>query len=62
MNMLSFLQILINHYDGSNEMKNTIMRNDINIYKCRENTNVDYLIKYYNQYNIIEQKRIKKEF
>ena len=34
--ILSFLQILINNYDGSYEMKNNIMKNNIYIYKCKE--------------------------
>ena len=32
------------------------MNNKIIIYKCKENANVDDLIKYYNEYNCIEQK------
>ena len=56
MNMLSFIQILIYNYDGSIEMKNNIMNKEINIYKCEENPNADDLIKYYNEYNIIQQK------
>ena len=55
MNMLSFLQILIDNYDGSAEMKNNIMNNKINIYKCKENVNADELIKFYKEYNIIEK-------
>ena len=33
-------------------------KNNIYIYKCKENANIDDLIKYYNGYNIIEQKKI----
>ena len=60
-NMLSFLQILIDNYDGSVEMKNSILAHKINISKCKENANVDDLIKYYNEYNIIEKKKINIE-
>ena len=61
MNMLSFLQILINNYDGSTEMMNNILKNRIIIDKCKDNANVDDIIKYYNKYNIIEQKIIINE-
>ena len=60
MNMLSFLQILIDNYDGSAEMKNNIMNNKINIYKCKENVNADELIKFYKEYNIIEKKKTEE--
>ena len=59
-NILSFIQILINNYDGSIEMKNNIMNNKINIYKCKENANANDIIKYYNEYNIIEHKKIEE--
>ena len=60
-NMLSFLQILIDNYDGSVEMKNSILAHKINISKCKENANTDDLIKYYNEYSIIEKKNINIE-
>ena len=55
--MLSFLQILIDNYDGSIEMKNTIMSNKINIYQCGKILNLYDLIEYFNEYNIIEKKK-----
>ena len=55
-NLLSFLQILIDNYDGSIKMKNNILDNEINIYKCNDNANVDDVIKYYKEYTIIEKK------
>ena len=57
MNMLSFLQILIDNYDGSIEMKNNILDNEIKIYKCEDRLNANDLIKYYNCYNIIEKNK-----
>ena len=60
MNMLSFLQILIANYDGSVEMKNSIVNNRINISKCKENPKIDDVIKYYNEYNIIETINIEE--
>ena len=48
MNMLSFIQILINNYDESVEMKNSIRNNHINIFQCKDNKNINELIKYYN--------------
>ena len=55
-NMLSFIQSLLDNYDGSIEMKRTILKNQINIYKCKENANNDDIIKYFNDYNIIIKK------
>ena len=52
-NMLSFIQILINNYDESVEMRNCILKNCIKIEQCKDNKNIDELIKYYNKYNII---------
>ena len=57
MNMLSFIKLLIDNYDGTIEMKETIMKSTINIYQCKENVNVDDVIKYYNEYNIIKNKK-----
>ena len=59
--MLSFLQILIDNYDGSIEMKNSIMSNTINIYQCGKIQNLYDFIKYFNEYNIIEKKKINFE-
>ena len=61
LNMLSYIKILIDNYDGSIEKKNSILNNKINIYKCEENVNADDLIKYYNEYSIIEMKKINIE-
>ena len=46
MNMLSFIQILINNYDESIEMKNSILTNNIKIAECLDNKHIDELIKY----------------
>ena len=51
--ILSFIQILIDNYDGSYEMEKNIKRNTIYIYKCKENANTNDLIKYYNEYTIV---------
>ena len=51
--MLSFIQTLINNYDESVEMKNSILSNNIKIAECLDNKHIDELIKYYNGYNII---------
>ena len=59
-NLMSFLQILINNYDGSIEMKNNIMNNKIKIYKCRIKEDFDIVLKYYNDYTIIENINIEK--
>ena len=60
MNMLSYIQILINNYDISYEMRNCILNNCIKIEQCKDNKNIDELIKYYNGYNIrIESVKIE---
>ena len=60
MNMLSFIQILINNYDESVEMRNCILNNCIKIAECLDNKNINELIKYYNGYNIrIESVKIE---
>ena len=59
MNMLSFIQILINNYDESVEMRNCILNNHIKIEQCKDNKKIDEVIKYYNEYNIIESERIE---
>ena len=51
--MLTFIQILIDNYDGSIEMKKNILNNDIKIYQCKYTDNFDEVIRYYNKYNII---------
>ena len=53
--MLTFLEILINNYDGSNEMKKNILDYNIKIYQCKDSDNIDEVIKYYKNYNIIEK-------
>ena len=55
-NLLSFIQILINNYDGSNEMKKNIIRNKIYIYHFEEKLNQNELITYYNRYCIVAKK------
>ena len=59
-NILSYIQILIDNYDGSIEMKNNIMNNKIKIYKCRIKEDFDIVLKYYNDYTIIENINIEK--
>ena len=53
--MLSYIQILIDNYDGTTEMKNYILDTHINIYECKDSTNSNEVIKYYKEYNIIEK-------
>ena len=59
MNMLSFIQTLINNYDESVEMRNCILNNCIKIEQCKDNKNINELIKYYNEYNIVESVKIE---
>ena len=59
MNMLSFIQTLINNYDESVEMRNCILNNCIKIEQCKDNKNINELIKYYNKYNIVESVKIE---
>ena len=61
MNMLAFIKILIDNYDGSVEMKNNILENKINIYQCPENSNVNDLINYFGEYNISNKKTTNEE-
>ena len=42
--MLTFLEILINNYDGSNEMKKNILDYNIKIYQCKDSDNIDEVI------------------
>ena len=58
-NMLSYIQTLINNYDESVEMRNCILNNCIKIEQCKDNKNINELIKYYNGYNIIESVKIE---
>ena len=46
LDILTFLQILIDNYDGSKEMKKNILDNDIKIYQCKDSDNS-------NEYNIM---------
>ena len=55
-NMLTFIQLLIDNYDGTNEMKNNIVEYCIKIYQCKDSKNIDEVIKYYKEYNIIVKK------
>ena len=47
MNMLLYIQTLINNYDESVEMRNCILNNCIKIEQCKDNKNINELIKYY---------------
>ena len=47
--ILTFIQILIDNYDGSKEMKKNILNNDINIYQCNNSNDIDEVIKYYKE-------------
>ena len=59
-NMLLYIQTLINNYDESVEMRNCILNNCIKIEQCKDNKNINELIKYYNKYNIrIESVKIE---
>ena len=54
-NILSFLKILIDNYDDSNELKNTIRNNsNIQIYTCYNTKNIKDIINYYKEYSILE--------
>ena len=59
--ILSFIQVLIDNYDGSDKMKKNILDNNIKIYQCKDKKNIDEVIKYYNKYNIIQRNEIKIE-
>ena len=59
--ILTFLEILIDNYDGSNEMKQTILENELKIYQCKDRNNINEVIKYYNEYKIIQKKIIIEE-
>ena len=61
MNMLLYIQQLINNYDESVEMRNCILNNCIKIEQCKDNKNINELIKYYNKYNIVEIESVKIE-
>lgn len=54
-NILTFLKILIDNYDDSNELKNTILNNsNIQIYTCDNTKNIKDIIRYYKEYSILE--------
>ena len=59
--IVSFLEILIYNYDRSKEMKKNILKNDIKIYQCNNSNDINEVIKYYNEYNIILKKEINIE-
>ena len=46
MNMLLYIQTLINNYDESVEMRKCILDNCIKIEQCKDNKNINELIKY----------------
>ena len=50
-NILSFMQLLIDNYDGTNEMKNNIVEYCIKLYQCKDSKNIDEVIKYYKTRN-----------
>ena len=58
MNILIFIQTLIDNYDESVEMKNSILNNCIKIEQCKHNMKIYELINYYNEYNIVESGNI----
>ena len=55
-NILTFIQILIDNYDGTNEMKNNILDYHIITYQCEQKMNINEVIKYYKEYNCIKKK------
>ena len=55
-NILSSLRTLIDNYDGTNEMKNTIWDTNINIYNCDYPKDINEVIKFYNDYYINEER------
>ena len=57
-NMLSYMQILIDNYDGSSEMKNSILDSEI---KCKDSNNIEEVIKYFTGYNIISLSILKSK-
>ena len=59
MNILIFIQTLIDNYDESVEMKNSILNNCIKIEQCKHNMKIYELINYYNEYNIVESVKIE---
>ena len=50
--MLTYIQVILDNYDESVVMKEQILSNPINIYKCKETNNVQNVIHYYTDYNI----------
>ena len=50
--ILSFLEILIDNYNGSQAMKSTIVNNQINIYKCNDEKKIIEVTKFFNEYYI----------
>ena len=60
-NLLYFLKVLIDNYDGSKIMKHNIINNsNINIYTCQNQTNIEEIINYYREYQIVKYKPIEK--
>ena len=55
-NVLSFIQILIDNYDQSNEMRNAILSSHITIKECDNRNSIKDVIKYYREYTFIENK------
>ena len=50
--ILSFLEILIDNFNGSQAMKSTIVNNQINIYKCNDEKKIIEVTKFFNEYYI----------
>ena len=55
-NVLSFIKILIDNYDQSNEMRNAILSSHITIKECDNRNSIKDVIKYYREYTFIENK------
>ena len=49
----------MNNDDESVEMRHCILNNHFKIFQCKDNKNINELIKYYNEYNIVESVNIE---
>ena len=58
MEIISFIQVLIDNYDGSSEMKSNIMQKEITIYSCNDTKTINNVTQYYKDYSIIEETSI----
>ena len=54
MDILQFIQKIIDNYDDNTIITDKIIKGPISIYKCDNNSTIDDLIKYYNEYTIIQ--------